>query len=224
MRVAVDLVIFTIIEKTLNVLLIKRKGDPFKGCYALPGGGVNDDEGLDVAARRELEEETSVKNVFLEQLYTFGDDPKRDPRNRVISVTYYALVSSADNHPKAGDDAAEAFWMPVSKLPKLAFDHDVIIKTAIARLRGKVVYAPIAHQLLPKEFTLTQLQEVYETILEKTLDKRNFRKYILARELVIETGNKLTGMHRPAMLYKFNRTVKSLEDFMVHFQGALKSE
>ncbi len=224
MRLAVDLVIFTIINKALNILLIKRGREPFEGSHALPGGGVNEEEGIEAAARRELEEETGLKNVFLEQLFTFGEDPKRDPRNRVVSIAYYALVSHEIN-PKAGDDAADAFWMPVSELPKikLAFDHDQIIKTALERLRGKVVYAPIAHELLPREFTLSELKEIYETILEKPLDKGNFFNYVKKRGLVVPTAKKAdSGGGRPATLYRFNKKVKDLADFMSHFRSAIK--
>jgi 8-oxo-dGTP diphosphatase len=216
MRLAADLVIFTVIEKKLNILMIVRGNDPFKGTLALPGGAVEEDEGIEFSARRELEEETGLKDVFLEQLYTFGEDPKRDPRNRVVSIAYYALVSQ-DQQPKAGDDAAEAFWKPVDSLTKesLAFDHRDIIAKALERIRGKITYCPIAYQLLPKEFTLTQLQETYEIILEKKLDKRNFRKYVLQRELVLSTKKVLKGKHRPAKLYRFNCKAKSLQDFMI---------
>lgn len=208
MRLAVDLVIFTIIKDVLNILMIKRGHPPFQGEMALPGGAVNDDESVDAAAARELQEETGVKNVFLEQLYTFGA-VDRDPRNRVVSVSYYALVPSEDNTVKAGDDAAEAFWLPVKDLPKkLAFDHAVIIKMAVERLKGKVVYTPVAHKLLPKSFTLTELQKTYETLLEKKMDKRNFRKYVVNRGLVRATKETINqSMGRPAKLFSFNEKV-----------------
>jgi 8-oxo-dGTP diphosphatase len=216
MRLAVDLVIFTIIKKQLNILMITRGNDPFKGATALPGGAVEENEGIEFAARRELEEETGLKDFFIEQLFTFGEDPKRDPRNRVVSVAYYALVSQ-DKQPKAGDDAADAFWIPVKELAQrsIAFDHDDIIAKALERIKGKIIYCPIAYQLLPEEFTLTQLQEVYEIILEKKLDKRNFRKYVLQRKLVASTKKTLSGKHRPAELFKFNPKAKSLQDFMI---------
>jgi len=223
MRLSVDLVIFTIIKESLNILLIKRGGEPFKGSHALPGGGVHEDEGIEAAARRELEEETGLKNVFLEQLFTFGEDPKRDPRNRVVSIAYYSLVSH-ETKPKAGDDAADAFWLPVSELSKikLAFDHDQIIKTALERLLGKIVYAPIAHELLPREFTLTALKKTYETILGKTLDKGNFFNYVKKRGLVVSVDKKAESEGgRPAALYRFNKRVKDISDFMSHFRSAI---
>ena len=203
--VAVDCVVLGLDTDDLKVLLIRRGVEPWKGAWALPGGFVGEREGLEEAARRELAEETGIKDVFLEQLYTFGA-PERDPRHRVISVAYYALAKLADFHLAAGTDAAGAGWHPLHKLPALAFDHATIIDTAVARLRGKVRYAPIGFELLPPRFTLTQLQRLYEIILERDLDKRNFRKKILSLGLVVETDEVEQGVrHRAARLYRFDK-------------------
>jgi 8-oxo-dGTP diphosphatase len=173
-QVTVDIVIFTIRDSRLKVLLIKRGIVPFKDCMAIPGGFVLEDESLDTAALRELKEETGVEDVFLEQLYSFGD-PKRDPRGRVVTVAYYALIPAG--HPiKAGSDAASAAWYDADDLPKLAFDHRRIVDYAIERLRNKLEYTTAGFKMLPEQFTLSELQSVYEAILGKKLDKRNFRK------------------------------------------------
>src|SRR5678816_2135166 len=155
--VTVDCVVFGLDQGALKILLIKRNGAPFAGCWALPGGFVDPNETLDAAARRELGEETGLRDVFLEQLYTFGD-PGRDPRGYTVSVAYYALVRQEQHIPQPSSDASEAVWYPASKLPKLAFDHDKIIQTAVARLQGKVRYQPIGFELLARKFTLTELQ------------------------------------------------------------------
>jgi len=200
----VDCVVFGLDDGELKVLLIQRGLEPFKGRWALPGGFVRVEETLEQAARRELEEEAGLKNVFLEQLYTFGA-VDRDPRERVVSVAYYALVKLSDHRARAATDAAEAEWFPLSKVPKLAFDHHQILQTALDRLKAKVRYEPIGFELLPPEFTLTQLQHLYETILETPLDKRNFRKKVLGFGLLVPLKEKqLTGRHRPAQLFRFN--------------------
>jgi len=202
--VTVDCVVFGLHQGALKILLIKRNGAPFAGCWALPGGFVDPNETLDAAARRELGEETGLRDVFLEQLYTFGD-PGRDPRGHTVSVAYYALVRQEQHIPQPSSDASEAEWYPASKLPKLAFDHDKIIQTAVARLQGKVRYQPIGFELLARKFTLTELQSVYEAVLERELDKRNFRKKILAMDLLIETKEKQQGVaHRAPQLYRFD--------------------
>src|SRR5437667_3092417 len=175
----VDCVVFGFDEGELKVLLIQRGLEPFKGRWALPGGFVHVDETLDAAARRELDEEAGLRNVFLEQLYTFGA-VDRDPRERVVSVAYYALVKLSEHRAKAATDAADAEWFPISKVPKLAFDHADILATALTRLKGKVRYQPIGFELLPPKFTLSQLQHLYEAVLETELDKRNFRKKVLS--------------------------------------------
>src|SRR5512139_1178039 len=182
----VDCVVFGFDEGDLKVLLIQRGLEPFKGRWALPGGFVRVDETLDAAARRELQEEAGLTHVFLEQLYTFGA-VDRDPRERVVSVAYYALVNLRDHHVHAATDARDAAWFGVNDVPRLAFDHADVLQTALARLRGKLRYQPIGFELLPKKFTLSQLQHLYELVLERELDKRNFRKRVLAMDVLVET-------------------------------------
>jgi 8-oxo-dGTP diphosphatase len=202
---AVDCVVFGLDEADLAVLLIRRDLEPFAGRWALPGGFVRIDETVDEAARRELGEETGLGKVYLEQLYTFGDKD-RDPRERVVTVAYYALVNLADHRVKAATDAREAAWFAVSDLPSLAFDHDDIVAAALARLRGKVRYRPIGFELLPPKFTLTMLQRLYEKVLERELDKRNFRKKVLATGLLEELDEVEQDVaHRAARLYRFDK-------------------
>jgi 8-oxo-dGTP diphosphatase len=203
--VTVDLVIFTIAEDDLKVLLIRRGQEPFKGRWALPGGFVEIDESLERAAARELKEEVGVTNVYLEQLYTFGE-PKRDPRGRVISVSYFALVDAERQRIVAASDAAEARWRSVFDAPKLAFDHARILDTAVWRLRNKIEWTTVGYELLPKKFTLSELQRVYEIILQRPVDKRNFRKKILAQGQIIELNETTSDVaHRPARLYSFRK-------------------
>lgn len=202
--VTVDCVIFGFDEEDLKVLLIQRDLEPFAGKWALPGGFVHLDETLDDAARRELAEETGVSELFLEQLYTFGD-VHRDPRERVITVAYYALVNLHTYNIQASSDARYALWFPVNDIPELAFDHERIIDAALKRLKSKVRYQPIGFELLPPEFTLSQLQHLYETILEVTLDKRNFRKKFLGMDLLIELDEVEQDVaHRAARLFQFD--------------------
>src|SRR6266478_14206 len=200
----VDCVVFGYDEGELKVLLIQRALEPFKGKWALPGGFVHVDETLDEAARRELAEEAGLKDVFLEQLYSFGA-LDRDPRERVVSVAYYALVKLAAHDTKAATDAADARWFPISKVPKLAFDHAEILNAALARLKGKVRYQPIGFELLPPKFTLSDLQHLYEAVLETDLDKRNFRKKVLSFGLLVPLKETFqAGRHRPAQLFRFD--------------------
>jgi len=203
--VAVDIIIFTVFEEDLKVLLVKRKILPFKGMWAIPGGFIHMDESLDDAAKRELKEETNVSEVYLEQLYTFGD-PHRDPRTRVITVAYFALVSPEKLNLQAATDVEEVRWFSMYKLPDLAFDHKEILDYALERLRNKLNYTTVGFQLLPEKFTLTELQKVYEVILDKKLDKRNFRKKILSMGILRECEGETKmykGYHRPAQLYSF---------------------
>ncbi|RME83408.1 MAG: NUDIX hydrolase [Caldilineae bacterium] len=209
--VTVDLVLFTFAEGELRVLLIKRKHEPYAGAWALPGGFIGIDEKLEEAAARELYEETGIRDVYLEQLYTFGD-PDRDPRGRVITVAYFAIVS-ADLMPEAhaGDDAEDTGWFNVYALPQLAFDHGRIINYAVQRLRYKLEYTALGFLLLPEEFTLSELQSVYEVVLQEKLDKRNFRRKILAQGILEKTGRLRYGDHRPAKLYRFTAAAIELE-------------
>ncbi|MGI4788452.1 MAG: NUDIX hydrolase [Janthinobacterium lividum] len=202
--VTVDIALFTVREKSLQVLLIRRKDWPFAGQWALPGGFVRPAETLEDAARRELAEETGVKEVFLEQLRTFGD-PGRDPRTWVITVAYTALVSSDRLVLYADTDAAEADWFAADAIPSpLAFDHAVIVDYALAALRARLeANLQIAAALLPKRFTLTQLQQVYETISSRIVDKRNFRKWVFSTDCLLQTTEEQRGAHRPALLYEF---------------------
>lgn len=192
-------------QPELRVLLIKRGHWPFQGSWAIPGGFVNIDESLDDAARRELEEETGLRDVYLEQLYTFGT-PQRDPRMRVISVSYYALVPGHGLEPRAADDAGDARWFPVSELPPLAFDHADILDLALRRLRAKAGYAGIACEFLPRTFTLRHLRRIYETVLGRRLDRANFTRHMLGGGDIEETGEiDRGGAHRPAKLYRYRR-------------------
>ncbi len=201
--VTVDVVIFTVQARDLRVLLVSRGGWPFLGRWALPGGFVKENEGLDEAARRELFEETGVRDVYLEQLHTFGH-PGRDPRTRVITVAYYALVTAENLAPVPGSDASLTGWWSVYELPGLAFDHDRILRRALERLRERIWDSAVASRLMPEKFTLTELQSTYEVILDRPLDKRNFRKKILSREVIEDTGETwMEGRHRPARLYRF---------------------
>ena len=203
--ITVDCVVFGLDEQdTLKVILIQRKLPPFQGQWALPGGFVHLDETLEEAAWRELREETGIQNVFLEQLYTFSA-LNRDPRERIITVAYYALVNLGEYHLEATTDAADAAWFAIDNLPKLAFDHLEIFQKALNRLRGKIRYEPIGFELLPKKFTLSQIQKLYETVLGKKLDKRNFRKKILKMNLLLELDEMQTDVaHRAARLYQFD--------------------
>lgn len=201
LQITVDIVLFTILERQLHVLLIRRLAEPFRGSYALPGGFVLENESVDEAAHRELQEETGVEKVFLEQLYTFGE-PNRDPRGRVITVAYYALV--ANSHIlRSGTDAADAAWFALDKLPPVAFDHQSIIEYAQQRLRNKLDYSNVGFELLPEKFTLTELQLVHEAILGANLDKRNFRRKILQQGIVEPSKEWQKTGRKPAQLYRF---------------------
>jgi 8-oxo-dGTP diphosphatase len=202
--VTVDCVVFGFDEGDLKVLLVRRDVDPFRGKWALPGGFVREDESLDEAARRELREETGIEKLYLEQLYTFGDIG-RDPRGRVITVAYYALVKLAAYDVNAATDASSAAWFPVADVSRLAFDHEKILEVALARLKAKVRYQPIGFELLPVKFALSELQHLYEAILETPLDKRNFRKKILSTGLLVELDEIQQDVaHRAARLYRFD--------------------
>jgi 8-oxo-dGTP diphosphatase len=200
----VDCVVFGLDDDGLKVLLIQRDLEPFRGRWALPGGFVRVEEALEDAALRELREETGLSKVYLEQLYTFGA-PARDPRERVVTVAYYALVKLTDHRVQAATDARDAAWFAVDDLPRLAFDHDAIVAAALSRLQSKVRYQPVGFELLPPKFTLSQLQRLYETVLDRPLDKRNFRKKVLSLDLLEELDEVEQDVaHRAARLYRFD--------------------
>lgn len=203
--VTVDCIIFGFdVKSALKVLLIQRGRDPFKDKWALPGGFVDMEETLEEAALRELEEETGLRDIFIEQLYTFGE-PGRDPRGRVISVAYFALVNLVEHNVKASSDAKNAQWFELDKIPPLAFDHEDILNVAVKRLRAKVRYQPIGFELLPEQFPLSQLQSLYETVLGvENLNKRNFRSRIMRMGVLREVGKQKNVAHRPAILYSFD--------------------
>jgi 8-oxo-dGTP diphosphatase len=205
-RVAVDVAVCTVRDDALHVLLVQPAGGAFAGGWALPGGLVRDDETLDAAAARELFARTGVGDIYLEQLYTFGS-PDRDPRTRVVSVAYVGLIPDAGRFPGAiaSPKYRRAAWWPVRRLPPLAYDHADVVRTAVARLRAKLHYTNLVYTLLPSVFTLTELQGVYEAILARRLDRRNFRKKILSTGLLATLGRVRRGAHRPAALYRFRR-------------------
>ncbi|MBN8581449.1 MAG: NUDIX hydrolase [Anaerolineae bacterium] len=201
--VTVDLSIFTVNEEQLKVMLVRRAENPYLGFWSLPGGFLKIGESLDRAAQRVLSEKSGVDDVYMEQLYTFGE-PKRDPRSRVITVAYIALIPWQSLPEPESEKITDLTWTSVDALPKLAFDHKQILEYAVTRLRAKVSYSNIVHGLMPKQFRLSELQSMYETIINDKLDKRNFRKRMLATGLLKETGKKdIAGAHRPAMLYQF---------------------
>lgn len=203
-KLTVDVIIFVMKEGALNVLLVKRAHEPYIGKWAIPGGFVRYGEALEDAALRELREETGVKNVYLEQLYTFGK-PGRDPRGHVVTVAYFALLS-AEVEIEAGSDASNAEWFKITKLPPLAFDHHSILTYAIERLRNKLEYTTAGFKLLPEKFTLSELQRVYECVLDKKLDKRNFRRKVLLLKVLDPLNEwKREGMSRPAQLFRFSQ-------------------
>jgi 8-oxo-dGTP diphosphatase len=204
MKLTVDVVILTLRRGPLEVLLVRRGIPPFKGHWAIPGGFVLARETLEEAAARELAEETGVGGVYLEQLYSFGD-PGRDPRGRVVTVAYYALVPWDLAEPRAGTDAAEARWWRADAPPPLAFDHATILRTAVRRLRNKLDYTTVAFGLLPPKFTLSEVQRVYEAILGRPLDKRNFRRRLAQRALLRPLAEVRRGGRRPAHLYALAR-------------------
>ena len=218
-KVAVDAVVFGYEQKELSVLLIKRGVEPFKGTWALPGGLVLENESLEDAVQRELQEETGVTIDYLEQLYTFGT-PGRDPRNRVVSVTYFGLVSPNHFKINADTDADEVQWFSIHKLPKLAFDHASILDAGLKRLQNKINYQPIGFELLNKEFPFSDLENLYQTILNQKIDRRNFRKKILSFDILIETDKiHQPSSGRPAKLFKFNaQKYKELEESGFHFE------
>lgn len=203
--VTVDCVIFGFDGSNLNILLIERGLEPFKGRWAFPGGFIRKEETAEEGARRELQEETGVENVFMEQLQAFSG-VHRDPRERVITIAFYALVKLSDYHVKGGDDASKAQWFRIHEIPELAFDHDSILRVAMSHLKQKIQFEPIGFELLSDKFTMTQLQTLYEAILEIRFDRRNFYKKMLSMDLVIPLEEKVPNTsHRAARYFSFNR-------------------
>lgn len=204
--VTVDTVIFRVVGSDLKVLLVKRNINPFKDKWSIPGGFVDIEKSLDDAAKFKLEEKTGVKDVYLEQLYTFGK-PNRDPRGRIITVTYFALLNSdftASADKLKNDDAQ---WFSITKLPVLAFDHKEILTYAFKRLKWKFEYTTVAFSMLPKKFTMTQVQEIYEIVFEEKFDKRNFRKKILSLDILEEQEVMRNVSFRPPQLYSLKANV-----------------
>jgi 8-oxo-dGTP diphosphatase len=201
---AVDIVCFRVLENNLEILLgkVDSESNTFKGSWAHIGGLIRTEETAEDAVDRLLENKAGIKDIYKEQLYTFSSID-RDPRGRVVSVAYLAFVNSADVQDLVSANV-ETTWRSLSKLPKLAYDHDEITKVALDRLRSKIIYTDIAKYLMPKKFTLSDLQKVYEAILEEGMDKRNFRKRIIALGILKDTGETIKkGVMRPATLYKF---------------------
>lgn len=202
---SVDCVIFGYTEGKLQVALIERKNAPYKGNWAIPGGFVEGDETVEEAAFRELKEETGLSDLYLQQFHVFSA-PDRDPRGRVITVAFFALIDADQCELVASEDASKAVWWSIDDLPHLAFDHDSIYEEALKALRIAIRNQPLAFELLPKKFTLTQLQQLYEEVFDQEIDKRNFRKKVAKMDFIQETGTMTKGAkHRPAMLYAFNR-------------------
>lgn len=219
-RIAVDAVLFGYQNHRLHVLLIQQKFGTEKSFWALPGGLVKEEETLMEAVRRELKEETNVEVNYLEQLYTFGDDIYRDSRNRVISVAYFALVDADKFSIKADTDAENVQWFEIGEIPQLAFDHNQILNKALERLKSKLTYQPIGFDLLPQEFLFSELENLYCTLLDKEIDRRNFRKKIMSYGIVDETDKTASAKSgRPAKLFKFNKSkYNELESNGFHFE------
>lgn len=202
--ITTDCIVFGYSEGELKVLLIKRKIDPFKGMWAIPGGFMEGEETVEDTAFRELQEETGVKDIYLEQFHTFSA-PGRDPRGRAVSVAFFALINSDKFHLAASEDASDAKWWPAYKIPHLAFYQNDMYQKALEALRLAVKTRPLAFELLPKEFTLTQLQKLYEQVFNISIDKRNFRRKIAKMEFICPSGSKQEGeKHRPALLYHYD--------------------
>lgn len=221
-KLTVDAIVFGYSKNEgVSVLLIRRKYPPYKDKWALPGGFVLEKESLEEAVKRELLEETGITVNYLEQLYSFGD-PDRDPRQRIVSVAYFALVKSAlFQQLKASTDADEARWFSINNLPSLAFDHKEIVKKAIERVRTKIRYEPIGFELLDKKFPFADLEKLYAALLDRPIDRRNFTKKILSLDLLEDTGELApsTGAGRPSKIFQFNK--KRYQELLkagIHFE------
>lgn len=200
--VTTDCVIFGFDGNELKVLLIERGIDPYKGQWAFPGGFLNPDESAETGALRELKEETGIESAYIEQFHTYST-PDRDPRERVITIAYMALVKIQE--ARGGDDAADAKWFPIGKTPSLAFDHDLILRDALARLRERIHFHPIGYDLLPEKFTMKELQTLYEAVLGVHFDRRNFAKKMQHLDVLVQLDETVWPTpKREAYLYKFN--------------------
>lgn len=207
---ATDIVVFTILDNVLNILLIKINSGHFEDFWAVPGGLINPSETVDEAAKRIFFETTHTENRYLEQLYTFGS-VDRDPNGRIVSVTYFALMPDPNLKISTTNTFEKIDWFPMNDIPELAYDHNEVVQFALDRLRGKITYSNIIYGLLPDEFTLSDLQKSYEIVLDRELDKRNFRKKILSLNTLLKTGKKTIGKaHRPADIYKFAQKSPSI--------------
>lgn len=202
--IAIDSIVFGYTEGELKVALIERRKDPFIGMWALPGGFMEGNETIEAAALRELKEETGLADIYLEQFHVFNN-PDRDPRGHAIVIGFFALINSDQCHLIASEDAAKAKWWPAYKMPPLAFDHEEIYAKALEALRDAMRSRPLAFELLPGEFTLANLQDLYEQVFGIKIDKRNFRKKIAKMDFIITQGNKTKGgRRRPALLYSYD--------------------
>lgn len=219
-KLAVDAVVFGYDKEQLFILLIKQKFGPLKNRWALPGGFVKNGEGLRLAVERELREETGIELNYLEQLATFGDDTERDPRAQVVSVAYYGLVNSSRFVLHAGSDAEKTQWFPIHEVPELAFDHSLILQSALDRLKAKLRYQAIGFDLLDKEFPFSDLEKLYMTILERKIDRRNFRKKMLSLGFLTETNKQAPKTNgRPGKLFRFNqKKYRDLRKKGFHFE------
>jgi 8-oxo-dGTP diphosphatase len=205
---AVDLVVFGYMANELSVLLLNRNEEPFKGGWTLPGAFLQMEERFSDTCSRILQTKLGMDRLYLEQLYSF-DEPGRDPRGRAISVTYYALVNPAKLEIAAGKMANDVKWVNCKKMPGLGFDHKLIFRKALERLRSKILYFPVGFELLDEQFTMTELHELYECILDMPLDRRNFRRKILASKYILPTGTKREGLqNRHPELYVFNKKLR----------------
>ncbi len=203
--VTTDCIIFGFSEGELRVLLIKRNLDPFKGRWAFPGGFLEMEENADEGARRELLEETGIRDCFIEQLHTFTR-VDRDPRGRTISIVYYAMTRQSDLKPEAGDDAGEVQWFSIKEVPPLAFDHDQVLSIALDRIHDRFSKKITGFEMLPEKFTLPEMQKLYESVLRKKLDRRNFRKRMLGSGILNVLEIKEKGKpHRGAVFYSLNK-------------------
>lgn len=204
--VSVDCVIFGYMNNAIYIPLLMRAVEPFEDCWSLPGGPIFENETPEQACMRKLEEDIGLKIEYIEQLYTFGG-PTRDPRDRAFSISHFALIEETERPLIWGRDSRTAQWFHIDKLPegKWAFDHEEIVKMAIKRLRGKLTYEPIGLSLLPEEFSLPELKNIYDVILGTELDRRNFYKKIKATGLLIPTGTVPSSRGKPTQLYRFDR-------------------